>query len=717
MKEYRLGRLLFAATLALTLVSGTGRASTSVYYELGERADIEKGNAVGISIADNGTLALAPTFETAYDTQQTYVWSSVADAKGTVYLGTGHEGRVYQVTSPGAGKMLLDTEELDVTALAVDPQSGALFAATSPDGKIYRIAPGGASSVYFDPEDKYIWSLAFRDGVLYAGTGEKGIIYRITAAGQGTAWVDTDEVHVVSLGFTPSGDLLAGTDPGALVLRIGADGKPFTLLDTPLQETHAVRVAPDGAVYALVIASSAATTSGEGGTVSVEESNVTTATKPDLSTIGSTTLPGRRDVDDAKSALYRILPDGSNDVVWSSKTAVGYALLVDAKRVLIGTGDRGRVISVDPISLEATVLVQSSEDQTSTLVAAGSNVYATSNNLGKLFKLGPDANARGTYESPVHDAKAVSTWGRVAVRSTGPVTVEMRSGNTATPDTTWSQWTAATLANNSGAIPSPAARYVQWRLALSGAATRVNSVAISYLPRNTAPEVTLLTVLPSGIGLQELPQQPVDPAVLSSGFDPAIFGASTNLPPRKIFQKGARSLLWQSKDPDDDKLSYSLYYRAVGESAWHPLAFGLTNAYYTIDSDALPDGVYLFRLVSDDSPSNPAPANRTGERTTEPVEIDNTPPSVTASQPSVSGASVDVTFVVEDRTSRVTRGEYSLDGGPWTPIYPEDGIADSARETFRVRLTGTAPGEHVLAFRSADSNANVGSGKVTVVVK
>src|SRR6185369_15813448 len=170
--------------------------STPTYFELGERADIEKGNAVGISIADNGTLALAPSFDVAYDTQQTYVWSSVADAKGTVYLGTGHEGRVYEVPASGGGRLLLDTAELDVTALAVDPASGALFVATSPDGKIYRVAPGGASSVYFDPEDKYIWSLAFRDGVLYAGTGEKGIIYRITEAGKGEPWVDTDEVHV-----------------------------------------------------------------------------------------------------------------------------------------------------------------------------------------------------------------------------------------------------------------------------------------------------------------------------------------------------------------------------------------------------------------------------------------------------------------------------------------------------------------------------------------
>lgn len=715
MKSNSLSAVLLIAALALA--APPALASSPVYYELGDRAAIEKGEASGISIADNGTIALAPAFTSVFDTGQTYVWSSVADARGNVYLGTGNEGQVYAVSPSGSGRLLLDTEELQVTALAVDPASGALFAATSPDGRIYRIAADGTSAVFFDPEEKYIWSLAYRDGALYAGTGEKGIIYRIGRDGRGEAWVDTDEVHVVSLALMPSGDLLAGTDPNSLVLRIGADGKPFTLLDTPLQETHAVSVGPDGAIYALAIASSAATTSGEQGGVSVVESNTTTFTKIDVASAGTAAVPGRRDIDDAKSALFRILPDGVSDVVWSSKTVVAYALEPEASRVLVGTGDRGRILAIDHGSLDATVLVQSTEDQTSNFVSAGGAFYATSNNLGKLFRVGPGANASGTYESPVHDAKSVSSWGRVVLRSSGRVSVETRSGNTETPDSSWSAWSAVRLEGATGAIPSPPTRYLQWRLALSGSNARVQSVAVSYLPRNVAPDVTLLTVLPSGIGLQELPQQPVDPGIISSGFDPAVFGLSANIPPRRVYQKGARSLLWQAKDPDEDRLSYSIYYRALTDTAWHPLAFGLTNTFYTIDSDALADGVYIFRLVADDSPSNPAPHNRAGERSTEPVEIDNTPPAIATGQPAVANGTVEVTFVVEDRTSRNTRAEYSLDGGPWQPVYPEDGIADGLRETYRVRIPGVAAGEHVLALRASDASANVGSGKVTVTVR
>lgn len=709
--------LILLSTWSTVFTPAPAAASTPVFYELTSRSDLEKGNGNGVSISLSGSMALAPAFAPVFDTEQTFVWSSTAAPNGTVYLGTGHDGKIFSVSPSGAGSLLYDAAELDVTALAFDGASGALYAATSPDGKIYRITGDGKSDVYFDPEDKYIWSLAFRDGVLYAGTGEKGVIYRIPADRKGAVWVDTDEVHVVSLAFAPNGDLLAGTDPNALVLRVTPDGKAFALLDTPLQEAHALSVGSDGSIYALVISASAATTNADQGSVSVVESNTTTFAKLDISNAGSSSVPSRRDVDDAKSAVFRILPDGATDVVWSSKSVVGYALLADGKRILVGTGDRGRIVSVDPGTFEATLLIQSSEDQTSTFVTAGGSVLATGNNVGKLFRLGPGSVPAGSYESPVHDARASSAWGRIAVRSTGQIGVEVRSGNTETPDSTWSSWAAVRLEAGSGAIPSPPSRYLQWKLTFTGPDARVQAVGVSYVPRNVAPEVTQLLVLPSGIGLQELPQPPVDPAVLSSGFDPSIFGLASNIPPRRVFQKGARSLVWQAKDPDDDRLTYTLLIRGIGEQTWRTIGTELTNPYYTIDSDAIPDGVYLFRVVATDDLTNPRAQALSGEETSEPVEIDNTPPTVSAGTPAVNNGETATTFSVADSTSRVVRAEYSVDGGPWMPILPADGVPDSPRETFRVVVKGLAAGEHILALRVADSSTNVGTGKVSVVVR
>jgi hypothetical protein len=60
------------------------------------------------------------------------------------------------------------------------------------------------------------------------------------------------------------------------------------------------------------------------------------------------------------------------------------------------------------------------------------------------------------------------------------------------------------------------------------------------------------------------------------------------------------------------------------------------------------------------------------------------------------------------------RAEYSVDAAPWVPIDPVEGIIDSQRERFLVRLDNLAPGEHLVVFRAADSAGNAGLAKVIV---
>jgi hypothetical protein len=93
---------------------------------------------------------------------------------GSIYVGSGNEGKVFKIDSAGKIATFFDTTELEVHALALAPD-GSLYAATSPDGRIYKIDRSGKGGPFFDPEDKYIWSLALDgQGNVYAGTGEKG---------------------------------------------------------------------------------------------------------------------------------------------------------------------------------------------------------------------------------------------------------------------------------------------------------------------------------------------------------------------------------------------------------------------------------------------------------------------------------------------------------------------------------------------------------------
>ena len=219
-----------------------------------------------------------------------------------------------------------------------------------------------------------------------------------------------------------------------------------------------------------------------------------------------------------------------------------------------------------------------------------------------------------------------------------------------------------------------------------------------------------------GVAFQEMPIA-VDPSIASSGLDPQLFGVVTTVPPRRFFQKGARTLTWQATDPNDDTLSYKVLYRTIGENEWHLLADNLSQGYFTIDGNRLPDGTYLFKVIATDAPSNTKEAALSDERVSDAIEIDNTPPAIKVSGPSIAGQTAEVVFDATDVTSRIVRGEYSVDGGAWQLLFPVDGIADSAHETFKVRISFDKPGEHLIAFRCADSSSNVGSAKVTATVR
>ena len=716
---------LISAAMCAAFFASTALAGEPVVWEMSSRTELLRGEARGVSITDNGLLTLAPKLDQVFDTEQPYVWSSAADAAGNIYLGTGHDGRVFRVTPDGKGALLYKAAELDVTALAI-AKDGALFAATSPDGKVYRITPDGKAEVYFDPSDKYIWSLAVMpDGSLAIGTGDTGKLYRVRAAGakpESSLLLKTNQTHVMSLAISKQGDLIAGTDPGGLVLRISADGKAFGLYDSAVREIHALSVAADGTIYALALSDAASTAKAQTATTATVDVAATATTEESAAQPQATPAArSRNDLANVRSAVFRILPDGGSDIVWSSTSVTGFAVSATAQGVLLGTSDKGRVYSITNDGRD-TLLLQSPEGQISAIAARGLDVYVASSNQGKLFRYGEAVQREGTYESPVRDAKLASAWGRIWWRGQGPIELQTRSGNSDKPDSTWSDWSASYSDATGTQITSPKARFIQWRTILRAsngnraAQSQLEDVSIAYLPRNVGPEVLSITVLPPGVSLQQQVQMPTDPNIESSGLDPAIFGMGAQAPPRRVFQRGARSLQWQAEDRNGDTLEYAVYYRSLGETNFRLLKEHIRDSFYTVDAASLADGRYMFKVIASDALDNPAGAAMSGERLSDPVDIDNTPPNIRAvNAASVTGDRVRASFDVEDATGRIKRADVSIDGGNWREVFPDDGIADSQRERFSIDLPISGAGEHTISLRAYDNSNNVGS--VSVIVR
>src|ERR1051325_7556441 len=513
------------------LISVSLSASTTTAWEMTSYTDFIKGKFQGISLSREGRLSLAPKVDTVFSSDQPVIWAVAQAPDGTLYAATGHRGRIYRIDKAGKSTLYWTAEQPEIFAIAVDT-SGAVYAGTSPDGKIYRIENGKATE-YFDPKARYIWSLAGgKDGVLYVGTGDKGKIFRVESAGHGELWYDTGQSHVTGLAVDNQKRLLAGTEPNGILYRITAKDKAFVLYDAALPEIRAIVPMPDGSVYAAALGgsiakraqSAAQAAQGLGAGGAAVTSTVTSITvkanaaevkppdpaKPQTSTqtptvttpqVTSTLSPITETAGVDKSAVYRINPDNTVETLWSSKDENVYDVLALEKQILFSTDEDGRIYGLSP-DRRVTLVTQTNEGETTRLLPSEHSVLAATGNMGRIYRLGEAPGASGYYEAPPHDAGAASRWGSISWRGETPagcsMTFRTRSGNSARPDRTWSEWSAP-LSNPAGSpITSPNARYIQWKAELAGskgATPILNSVTLAYLPQNSPPLVKSINVI------------------------------------------------------------------------------------------------------------------------------------------------------------------------------------------------------------------------------
>lgn len=208
----------------------------------------------------------------------------------------------------------------------------------------------------------------------------------------------------------------------------------------------------------------------------------------------------------------------------------------------------------------------------------------------------------------------------------------------------------------------------------------------------------------------------IDPNIEINGLDPVTFGIlNTAVPPRRVYRRGATSLQWTAEDRNGDKIIYDVYYKEVGDANFKLLRGDMTDNFLAIDGQSLADGRYVFKIVSRDSPSNPLNLALSGEKLTEPIDIDNTPPVVNAvGVPQTTGEITRLTFEASDAASYLTRAEYSVNGGDWISFYANDGISDSPRETYTIEVPLKSPGEYAVILRVFDVNGNAGNARQIV---
>src|SRR5262249_7086584 len=329
-------------------------------------------------------------------------------------------------------------------------------------GKVYKVSASGEKSVFFDPKTKYIWDLAFgSDGTLYVATGDKGQVFAVSPDGKGDVFYASDEAHIRVLAMGSNSTLYAGTEPSGRILRLSQAAKGgavegFVLYETSKREVTSLAVAADGAIYASAIGEKARPTPAPSTVVVTPQG--TAAISTGVSGITVSGVSGQSPFTPfpplLSSSIYRIGSDGAPEELWSSREDVVYALgLASDGRLLAGTGNSGALLAVDGHGVFAQLAKSGSAQITGIARNGAGKTCLCTANPGKVFSLGPEYEAEGTFISKSFDAQLFSQWGRIEWWSPPPATTKslgksdeprveffVRSGNSEDPGKEWSRW-------------------------------------------------------------------------------------------------------------------------------------------------------------------------------------------------------------------------------------------------------------------------------------
>jgi hypothetical protein len=429
-----------------------------------------------------------------------------------------------------------------------------------------------------------------------------------------------------------------------------------------------------------------------------------------------------------RGAVLRLSATGEVDTLWSSSEDTPFSLERRSDGILVGTGNKGKLFLLQD-DRSWTMLTTLQAEQVTALASGGPATIVALSNPGKIFALETASAGRGSFVSKVKDSETASAWGRMRWQAETPagteIQIQTRTGNTASPDTTWSEWSAPHANRDGSAVTTARARFIQLKVVLSGkpgASPVLDSIQTAYLQRNLRPSVTSVTVYPPGEVFQR-PLAPVTGELEILGLEP---GQSVDMRPapqasprpalglslfgRRLYQRGVQTFSWRAEDPNADPLVYDVLYRPASESSWRPLRKGLSDAVLAWDTSTVPNGRYVLKVVASDAPGNPEALALKGDKESDPFEVDNTPPLVQATLAQRTPPRVRV--IVKDDSSLVRKTEWAVDGGRWQEVHPQDGINDGLEESYEIALTELAPGPHVVVIRSTDSLGNVASARV-----
>ncbi len=674
--------VLPSAALALTTVALHALAVGTRRFELGSADDFKGGELNGVAVGSDGTLRPGWDLGAQPVADVSTLWAALAMPDGSVLLGTGNEGKLVEMRG-GVSKVLAETKALAVTSLT-QAWGGAVVLGTLPEGKVMKWHGGKLTELVTLKDTDHVWAVAFdkKSNVVYAATGPQGKLWRIEASGNAQVYFDAEEDHLMSLAVGPDGAVYAGASDNARLYKVTAANRASVLYDFNRTEVRAIAVAPGGVLYAIANELSSGSFAGGFG-----RGSVNTAATPSSAGAGAR----------GRGILVKLDADGTPDTLFedSSEHFVSLTLGEDGKP-LVGTGAEGRVYRVED-DHSTLMLADVAERQITGLVSSGKQQFVVASDPAVLRPVRGLGGADAVWTSKVLDAGIRARYGRLAWDTSGKVELSTRSGNTSTPDATWSAWSKGVTAP--ALVGSPSGRFFQVRARFNqGPGAELSRVEVAFVTDNLRPTIT-------GIDA-------------SSGSQRSSSGGSGVQSSGGSVQRSTETrvnLSWRVDNPDQDELRYRLHYRPVGGATWYELlkpGEKLTAPSYAWDVSSLPEGRYKVRVSVSDEPSNPPERVKRHERESNVIVVDTSAPTLEGLK--VTGKKI--TGIALDGASAIQRIEAAVAGTEdWAPFAPLDGIFDELREEFELDVSSLVPqGGTLVSVRVFDQAGNMSVRSVSV---
>ncbi len=694
-----------------------------------------EGEIEGISITNKGELILSNDIHNKLSVPEAVIWDMVSDGNN-IYIGTGHEGKVYKyVISNNSLNLIYDSDEMEVMALAIDSNNN-LYMGTSPNGKIYKMSKNGEISVFSEIGEKNIYVMIFdKSGNLVVGTGENGRVFSVDKTGKYTIILDTSETNITSLKLAEDGSIFAGSYPNGILYKIKGESS-FVIYDTEFDQISSIEI-KGGWIYISGISIKELSSSIQPDIAPAKATSIEVTALQQESSIQQTELQKAQQQQmllltekklTRNSAIYKIDSDMKVEKIYTS-----------GQSSVIKMGMNGRTELLFATSPDNSLWLMG-EDKSYSMIFKGEglvtsimnerdNIWFSTSSPSYLYKLDVSYAKKGEYISKIYDTGGIAIWGRISwiadKMSAGTlVNCYTRSGNTSLPDNNWSNWSKAYVNSEGEIIESPKARFIQYKCELQTQDTKktpkVRDVTISYLEQNQKPIITKIEVLSPGLVYEKFPfADETKPQIAKMQIEglktsPAM-DSGMQLTKYKL---GWLTIKWEAYDPNGDKLLFSLYYADISDMKWKILKKDIEDNFYSFDSTMLPNGKYKFKIEATDKAANPESIALATEKIVDKYYIlDNAQPVIQIESIKNNPDEVIIYINVIDELSIIQEVEYAINIENWYKIFPVDNVLDSKNEKFELRLKNLNKGKQNIVIRAKDIVGNIATNNIDFEVK